>query len=378
MSKHLEVLDGLRGAAALSVLVFHFQELSVGLANPDGLWLRHAYLAVDFFFCLSGYVIGYAYDSRRDRMGIPGFLRARLIRLHPLVVVGLLLGLAAYVLDPFNPPEEASTAPAWMQLQEVPAWMLVACTIGGLLMIPTWGLPNRFGSYVSLNAPAWSLMWEYLASLAYALVLWRMKKPVLMSLVALAAIGLGVSAFTADSLILGFGWGQFPHAFVRTAFSFGMGLLLFRCGAKIRSNFGFLSLSVLIVALFLAPKFERFNGLYEFLVVVLVFPLIVVVGAGAQSAGIAGKICSLCGRLSYPVYILHYAFVMLFANYHWTRGIDAQTLPWVIAGASALVVAFSYGVLVLFDEPVRQWLTRMTKREARLVPAGLAADAQAP
>jgi len=177
MKQHLEILDGLRGTAALAVLVFHFQELSLAFLSPDSLWLRHAHLAVDFFFCLSGYVIGYAYDDRHTCMSVPEFFRARLIRLHPLVVFGILLGLASYLFDPFKPAS-----------QQAPLWMLAANVVGGSLMIPTWGLPNRFDIYFSLNIPAWSLMWEYLADIAFAVVLWRARKFSVMIVVALAAV----------------------------------------------------------------------------------------------------------------------------------------------------------------------------------------------
>jgi peptidoglycan/LPS O-acetylase OafA/YrhL len=212
VKRHLGVLDGLRGTAAISVVIFHFSELSIGLENPDGLWLRHAYLAVDFFFCLSGYVIGFAYDDRRDRMNISQFLSARLIRLHPMVVAGLLLGLASFMLDPFSASNEAFP---WMELQVAPIWKLVANSIGGVFMLPTWSLPNRFGSYFSLNSPAWSLMWEYVASVAFALLLWRMKRSWLIALVIVGAVGLGVSAFSAKVISLGFGWGQAIYGLVR-------------------------------------------------------------------------------------------------------------------------------------------------------------------
>src|SRR5262249_42582961 len=120
MTKHLSVLDGLRGTAAVSVVMFHFQELSIGMVSPNSLWLRHANLAVDFFFCLSGYVIGYAYDRRREQMGILQFFRTRLIRLHPLVVLGVALGLAAYLFDPFN--AGATVKPFVQNQHDAPTW----------------------------------------------------------------------------------------------------------------------------------------------------------------------------------------------------------------------------------------------------------------
>ena len=78
-----EILDGLRGVAAVFVLVYHLCETHFGLgaAHP----LNHGYLVVDFF-ALSGFVMGYAYDDRWDRMTTWGFFKRRLIRLHPMVI----------------------------------------------------------------------------------------------------------------------------------------------------------------------------------------------------------------------------------------------------------------------------------------------------
>jgi peptidoglycan/LPS O-acetylase OafA/YrhL len=362
MTKHLSVLDGLRGTAAVSVVMFHFQELSIGMVSPNSLWLRHANLAVDFFFCLSGYVIGYAYDRRRDEMGILRFFRARLIRLHPLVVFGVALGLAAYVFDPFN--AGATVKPFVQSQHNAPTWKIVAAFVLGALMLPTWPLPNRFKSYVPLNPPGWSLMWEYLANIAFALVLWRARRFWLTLIVALAAIAIVWVAKDAGALSVGFRWGQMLPALVRTTFSFGAGLLLFRYGVALRSPFGFVSLSLLMLVLFCLPT-PGWTWAYEAAVVILVFPLIVALGAGAQSAG-ANRICLLAGRLSYPIYMVHYGFVMLYANYRWSEGMTLSATPWVIATMTAVVLLFAYGVLVLYDEPMRRWLANKAQTRATI------------
>jgi peptidoglycan/LPS O-acetylase OafA/YrhL len=250
MKNHLMALDGLRGIAALSVVIFHFQELTVGLDHPDGFWLRHAYLAVDFFFCLSGYVIAYAYDDRRHRIGIRGFLAARLIRVHPMVVFGIALGLVSYVRDPFN---HSGHPKPWLESQLAPIWKLLGCTIGGMLMLPTWSLPNRFGSYFSLNAPAWSLMWEYVASFAFAFALWRIKRSVLIFVAVVAGLALTVASVEANTLALGFGWGQMIYGLIRVSFSFSVGLLLFRSGIKLKLPIGFVLLSGLLLLIFILP-----------------------------------------------------------------------------------------------------------------------------
>jgi hypothetical protein len=89
--EHFEVLDGLRGTAAMLVVLFHIQGITV-MWDASKVILHHAVLAVDFFFLLSGFVIGYAYDDRWDRMSVRHFLTLRLIRLHPLVILGVVLG----------------------------------------------------------------------------------------------------------------------------------------------------------------------------------------------------------------------------------------------------------------------------------------------
>ena len=280
MKKHLMVLDGLRGTAAISVMLFHLQSLSVDPANINGVWLRHAYLAVDFFFCLSGYVIGYAYDDRRSQMSISEFFAARLIRLHPMVVMGIVIGVLSYAFDPFN--HGVRNVP-WLQLQDVALWKIVGCTLAGLLMLPSWPLPNRGDSYFPLNPPSWSLMWEYLANIAFALLLWRMRKPVLLIVALAASIAVAISAYEYNTLIVGYAWGQMSSALVRTAFSFSAGLLLYRYRCAIRSPLGFVSLSVLLAVIFIMP-FERWNWIYESIVVIAVFPLIVAIGAAADAS----------------------------------------------------------------------------------------------
>src|ERR1700710_1324405 len=105
--QHFEILDGLRGVAALAVVTFHFMEW---IYAPDENFIGHGFLAVDFFFCLSGFVIGYAYDDRISQMGVFEFFKSRIIRLHPLVISGSVLGLLAFLFDPFGGHPELYSA----------------------------------------------------------------------------------------------------------------------------------------------------------------------------------------------------------------------------------------------------------------------------
>ena len=87
---HYEILDGLRGVAAALVVAYHLFETYSGGDHTRQI-INHGYLAVDFFFVLSGFVIGYAYDDRWGKgMSAWTFLRRRLVRLHPMLVLGTL------------------------------------------------------------------------------------------------------------------------------------------------------------------------------------------------------------------------------------------------------------------------------------------------
>ncbi|RZK17378.1 MAG: acyltransferase, partial [Pedobacter sp.] len=97
--QHFTILDGLRGVAALAIVAFHFMEVVFEFSKNI---LGHGFLAVDFFFCLSGFVIAYAYDDRLGKMGIMEFFKSRVIRLHPLVIFGSVLGLLSFLFDPFG------------------------------------------------------------------------------------------------------------------------------------------------------------------------------------------------------------------------------------------------------------------------------------
>src|ERR1700755_2850194 len=106
--QHFEILDGLRGVAAIAVVTFHFMEIAYTDYSKD--FIGHGFLAVDFFFCLSGFVIAYAYDGRLTTLGLKEFFRSRLIRLHPLVVFGSILGLAGLLIQTYlgqTPPIDA-------------------------------------------------------------------------------------------------------------------------------------------------------------------------------------------------------------------------------------------------------------------------------
>ena len=190
MKSRYEVLDGLRGAAALAVVALHLCDVfrPTAAVNP----LHHAYLAVDFFYMLSGFVMGHAYDDRWTRMSVGGFFAQRLRRLHPLVVLGVVLGLLGYLVERI-----------WLGGDGIAPLLLLANIGLALILAPAPSLPGHNGQAYSLDGPSWSLGQEYLANIAYALVGRRLGRAPLAMLVALSGAAIAVIGFQRSTLHVG-------------------------------------------------------------------------------------------------------------------------------------------------------------------------------
>lgn len=348
--KHFEILDGLRGVAALAIVVFHFMEWIFSDSSQN--FIGHGFLAVDFFFCLSGFVIGYAYDSRIQAMGTLEFFKSRLIRLHPLVILGAVLGLAGFLLDPF------STAAGMYSPGRI--LLLFGCT---LLLVPFPVMEDRSFNIFGLNAPAWSLFWEYVANIAYAVLLCRLRKRTLIILAVLSGVLLCLVSYRAGNLLGGWSKATFWDGGARVAYSFTVGLLLYRCNLIIRNRLGFAGLAVLLAAAFVMPC-GSWNGVSESLVVLLYFPLLVALGAGAVLSEGSRKLCVFSGKLSYPLYMTHYWAIWIFGNYFLKHKPGGGQLAVIVVIGTLFLVGFATLVMVLYDIPVRRYLTR--KREQGL------------
>ena len=349
---HFEGLDGLRGTAALLVVAFHIQGITV-LFDAPRLLLPHAYLAVDFFFALSGFVVGYAYDDRWGTMSTGEFLRRRLIRLHPLVVLGAVLGLLSYVADPFAGDRQVA-----------PVALVAFAFAMALFALPSAPLPNRLGDSHPLNAPAWTLLQEYIGNLAYALVLRRLGTRTLATVAGVAGLLSAAMALTLGSYDTGWGLTNFWGAPVRLAYPFLTGLLLFRLQDRLpRWRIGFVPLSVVLGLAFAARVLPvvggvKLNGLYQALCVLVLFPAIIVVGRHSSGSPSVRRLCRAAGVLSYPLYITHYPFVYLYMNWIANGRAAAGSTIWVAAGLFVFTIVFAVFAYRWWDVPLRRALQR--------------------
>ena len=338
---HFVVLDGLRGVAALCVVIFHFSEMVI--YDYSKLWFGHGFLAVDFFFCLSGFVLGYAYDDRIAKMGLGSFLKARLIRLHPLVVLGAVLGLIAFYANPFG------IAPGYT------SGRIALIFAASVLLLPYGAMQERGRNLFGLNAPAWSLFWEYVANLIFGLVLYRIRRSALVALTMVAAAVLCWTAHRAGNLSGGWSSRNFWDGGARVAFSFSAGLLVYRMGWRPRSRLGFTALSVLLVLAFVMPYAQR-AWIREAAVIVVYFPFIVALGAGAVVTPKIERLCRISGDLSYPLYMTHYAVMWIWGDYAVKHNLASHGLWPPVALGVLITVVFGWLVFKLYDQPVRQYL----------------------
>lgn len=359
---HYELLNGLRGVAAIMVIWYHiFEGFATG---PIDQRFNHGYLAVDFFFILSGFVIGYAYDDRWGRMSIKDFFKRRLIRLHPMVIMGAALGAITFYIQG---SQQWDGTPVSLS-------MLMFALLLNLFLIPT--VPGSAtevrgnGEMYPLNGPSWTLFFEYIGNILYALFLRRLSTKALTILTASTAIGLAAYAVCNLSGYghLGVGWSMADNnllgGFLRLLFSFSIGLLMSRVfkPAQVRGVFWICSISIVVllsIPYIGSGESPWMNGLYDSICVIIIFPLLVYLGASGKTTDkMSSGICKFLGDLSYPLYIVHYPFMYLFYNWLWSDNPEfSQTWPVIVALFFGNIL-LAYLCLKLYDEPVRKWLTK--------------------
>lgn len=342
-------LAGLRGVAALALLQYHTQGYLFGPLLPGG------YLAVDFFFVLSGWVLAHAYD-RRLQSGMTGwqFMRIRLIRLYPVY-------LLAFVM----------TVGGWF----VGGQLILPGPLLGLLFLPDLlavGAPWVVG-------PFWSLSAELCANLPFGFLHSKLTTPVLLSALLLALAGLTWWTFaggslTGNTLDIGFSiatrWGMFPRVF----FSFPLGMLLYRHRARLAAwapRWATWPAVGLLMAALAVPAAGPIGALSHLPVVIILLPLVVLLAANAAPGPRTARLAQVLGAISYPLYLIQIPIIEgadVLAQAAHAGGIASLpmtiTLPLVIA-----IIALAWAIDRYFDQPVRRWLNRPAEPGLVMLPA---------
>ncbi|MFC9646730.1 acyltransferase family protein [Streptomyces mirabilis] len=342
--KSYRTLHGIRGVAALCIVALH----SPRLFGPVSTFLG---MAVDLFFALSGFVLAHAYETRlRQGMTPLAFLRQRLVRLYPLYGLGLLLGIVhALLCIHYKSPTQD-----W-------SWGKLLITLPfSVFMLPA---PVLEGLY-PLNGPMWSIFFELLANLLWV-VFWRPLQSAKILVCAVLVCG-GLYSYAAlmywGTPALGLTWATFPGGLARVCYSFGAGLLVHRLRHQLRTP----SVPPLMLLAAL-PGMALFSPgpIAQLVSVLLVFPLVVLLGARNEPRGGSQGVYDSLGKASYCVYVLHrplaallYAFVLQLSGHR----LEAFA-PW---GGLVFLAGLTAGALVLtdtFETPARRWLTRRPGRK---------------
>ncbi|MGR9271608.1 acyltransferase family protein (plasmid) [Rhizobium leguminosarum] len=317
LTNHIAFLDELRGVAALSVVLLHASQIfgfSLG---------SYAYLAVDFFFCLSGFVLANGYDQKLRSGGLrsSAFFLKRLARLYPMIVVGVAVGVLAAVF----------ASEPHISLHDIPI-----LTVGALLLLPLGLLAGQ--EAFSINSPLWSLCFEMVASVVYGsaarrkIRLWGDVAFLAFFAVALFQI-VGIEGTIGP---VGFSnWRTFLEGFVRVGFSFFAGVLIFRW--NINHRFGRVP-----------PQIPLF---------ILIVVLVVVALAAAVPPNEERPLAAYFGLLSYPLYAIHQPIIRLGAQFQ-SASDGVIPLAITVSGTLLTAIAAAHFLFTHFDKPIRAYMGR--------------------
>ena len=375
-----DILDGLRGVAALMVLLYHvFNDAKSFFVWPTPVnEFYHGFLGVDFFFILSGFVMGYAYDTsltsltsltpdpslgRGETLTFWGFVKRRLIRLHPMVVMGVILGAIAFIIQGCTKWDGS----------EVGLQAVMWATLLGLFLIPSpLGMDVRGNTEAfPLNGPHWSLFFEYIGSLLYGLLLCRLSTKWLRVWVACAIVSLAAYALMMEGGGVAYGWSSEPMNLLggalRMLYAYPMGLLMARMFRKRQPEplhgpvFLFCSISLVVLLGLPIVGGKETETIYQLVCLFSFFPGIIWIGARGSVDGWRQRTVSFLGRLSYPLYAVHFPLIYLYITWVGRDGAPYQgySQPWlavIITIVASLLIATL--CLLFYDEPLRKRLSR--------------------
>ncbi len=325
---------------------------------------------MNFFFALSGYVLCYSYQDRFDLLGYKGFFKRRITRLHPMLLIGILMGIIFFYYS--------GSTEVFHAVDSTPWYFLMLQAFLTLLCIPfpqSWDI-RGWGELSSINGPVWTLIYEYIANILYAFIFrflptWGLAILALGAAVCSTDIALNMNIFgnltdkdyfyyinggfvlTPEHIYLGF---------TRLLYPFLIGLIMSRVGKMIKSNHGFLITSLIVFGMFNMPKFDGggniIDGAYQLACVLILFPIILVIGAGSKVTGkMSTKVCKFLGDISFPLYITHYP--VLYMHMSWAQrhlDLPVSTHVFVAITTTILVIMIAWASLKLYDIPVRAWL----------------------
>lgn len=349
--KRFLVLDGLRGAAALAVITDHTPSILSDL-------LPGRYLAVDFFFALSGFVLAHVYGPRFVAGLTPvQFMRNRVIRLYPLYIAAILAGAVLVALKIIY---------GWTHI----SWArLMASTLLSAAYLPVpYSLSPVNWSPFPFDGPAWSLFYELVVNIVFALIALRLTMRVNIFLLAVAACGVVFAAFTFGKLDGGYAYENFWAGLPRVGYAFFAGVLVYR----LRERWRVPALPVwaalaLLFAILAMPATGILRPAWDALAAIVLVPLLIAFCANSRVDGMAARACATAGALSYGFYVFQQVVIDWHDSVFVNTAQSGLVRTAVIVGLTLLVVILARA---LYETPMRRAL-RFLPGAGRPMPAGI-------
>ncbi len=347
--KVFRTLDGLRGIAALLIVMRHTENFFAPIA------FKESYLAVDLFFVMSGVVLCHSYEQKLLHGLSPWrFAWLRIVRIYPLYLLGCAIAVPALLLTPDS---------------LISTHNLVQVMLLGLFLFPNV-FPGGGGNLYPLDAPSWSLFFELSVNFFYGFFCIRLNDRITAVIVAVSGAALlPIILFSRHhNLNLGFTLKSFPSGIFRVAFSFFIGVLICRWYTRrpkviggLAGNVASWAVATLVAVLLVLPIADRLQSAYDFTVVIAVFPVIVAVSLAFEMSGASAVIFKFLGVISYAVYVLHAPLARLIEAVLPKHG--AEIVPFApLAGLAflAVLIVVCYLVDLIYDIPIRRRLTTRT------------------
>jgi peptidoglycan/LPS O-acetylase OafA/YrhL len=333
-------LDGMRGLAAIAVALFHF----------DIYLMPHGYVAVDFFFVLSGFVLYRSYLPKfREGLGVGRFMVQRFARLYPLFLLGLMLGLAVAVQQ------------IWVSNPHAPSISDLATTMlfNGLMMPSPAGLP-----YYPLNVPSWSLFFEIVANLALIVLIFRLPRMALLSICVVSAVLMTPIILDNGSGNIGALWGEHGIALMRTAFSFTLGVVIAMLPAGHLRPSSWLGVACIVaIGILLAmPVPHSWVAAYDLAIILFFSPVLVYLGSRIEPTRFAAPAAAFIGEVSYALYAVHWSFIEPMRAA--VRYVGLTPLPAAALFLTIMLTA-AWAAVRWYDLPLRRKLTAILRRQQR-------------
>jgi peptidoglycan/LPS O-acetylase OafA/YrhL len=332
-------LDAIRGLAAVAVMLLHYSGLN-GLN-----WMPRAWMAVDLFFTMSGFVLMHSYSQKinEKQLHFAVFIRLRLVRLMPLYQVGLFLGYLSM--------NYACRLPGGSCEPHV-----IPALAYGMFVLPyftdaMWPVGINAAIYpFPLNSPAWSLFFELFVNLLFFYWLAKAKNRHIWLIICFAFFAL-VAAYHFNGSVNG-GWGgnNFYIGFPRVIYHFFIGVLIYTQYQKYGLHsrlIAFASLTFLLVIIAANSSLASMFSLF------ILAPFVVLANAKIIFGGFAEQVCTWLGDISYPLYIVHWPIFQLLYMFGHLEGLTPPTRV-LVMGLIAIILAWLLGIL---DKRVRAKLS---------------------